>query len=106
MTSVWPAMDRDALRACPVVLAATWNTTAPVPVPEAPLTTMTQFALLVALHAQPFDVLTVTVPVPPVVLIDSFDCERENVHACAGEPVVVAPPVVLDTETHGDASPP
>lgn len=63
-------MDREALRACPVALGATWKTTTPVPVWEAPLTTTTQFALLVALHAQPFDVFTVTFPVPPVVLND------------------------------------
>jgi len=52
-------MDRDAVRACPVVLAATWNATTPVPVPEAPLTTVSQLSLLVALHVQPLDVVTV-----------------------------------------------
>jgi len=68
MVKVWPPMDRDAVRACPVVLGATWKTITPVPVPEAPLITMTQLALLVALHGQPLDVFTVTLPVPPVVL--------------------------------------
>jgi hypothetical protein len=63
-------MDRDAVRACPVVLAATWNTTTPVPVPEAPLTTVSQFSLLVAVHAQPLDVFTLTFPVPPTALND------------------------------------
>ena len=63
-------MDSDAVRACPVVLGATWKATTPVPVPEAPLTTVTQLALLVALHAQPLDVFTVTFSVPPVVLND------------------------------------
>jgi hypothetical protein len=70
MVKVWTPMDRDAVRACPVVLGATWKTITPVPVPEAPLTTMTQLALLAALHGQPLDVLTVTLPVPPVVLND------------------------------------
>ena len=63
-------MDRDAARASPVVLGATSKATTPVPVPEVPLTTMTQLALLVTLHAQPLDVFTVTLPVPPVVLND------------------------------------
>jgi len=49
-------MDRDAARGCPVILAATRYTTTPVPVPEAPLTTVSQLSLLVALHAQPLDV--------------------------------------------------
>jgi len=64
--NVWPPIDRDAVRACPVVFGATWNTTAPVPVPEAPLVTVSQLALLVALHSQPLDVFTLMVPVPPV----------------------------------------
>jgi len=63
-------MDSDAVRACPVVLAATRNTTTPVPVPDAPLTTVSQLSLLVALRAQPLDVLTFTLPVPPVALND------------------------------------
>jgi hypothetical protein len=63
-------MDRDALRACPVVLAATWYTTTPVPIPEPPLTTVSQLSLLVALHAQSLGVFTLTFPVPPVALKD------------------------------------
>jgi hypothetical protein len=59
-------MDRDAVRACPVALAATWYPTTPLPVPEAPLITVSQLALLVALHAQALDVFTLTFPVPPV----------------------------------------
>jgi len=68
--NVWLPIDSDAVRACPVILAATRNTTTPVPVPEAPLTTMSQLSLLVALHAQPLDVFTFTFPVPPVALND------------------------------------
>ena len=63
-------MDRDAARACPEVLAATWNMTTPVPVPGDPLTTVSQLSLLVALHAQPLNVVTVTFPVPPVTVND------------------------------------
>ena len=64
--NVWPPMDRDAVRACPVVFAATWKTTTPLAVPEAPLATVSQLALLVARHAQPLDVFTLTFPVPPI----------------------------------------
>jgi hypothetical protein len=63
-------MVRDAVRACPVIFAATWNTTAPVPVPEAPLTTVRKLSLLVAVHAHPLDVFTVTFPLPPAALND------------------------------------
>ena len=63
-------MDREAARISPVVLGATWNTTTPAPVPEAPLTTVSQLSLLVALHAQPLDVFTLTFPVPPVAVND------------------------------------
>jgi hypothetical protein len=44
--------------------------TTPAPVPEAPLTTVSQLSLLVAVHAQPLDVVTVTSPVPPVAVND------------------------------------
>ena len=64
--NVWPPIDRDAARACPVVFGATRYATTPVSVPEAPLTTVSQLSLLVALHAQPLDVVTVTFPVPPI----------------------------------------
>jgi len=98
--NVWPPTDTEALRACPVVFGATWNTTTPLPIPEAPLTRVSQFALLPALHAQALVVFTVKFPVPPVALNDRSDPERENVHGCC-EPVV-AP----ETETQGGADPP
>jgi hypothetical protein len=53
-----------------VVLGATWNTTTPAPVPEAPLTTVSQLSLLVTFQLQPLDVVTVTFPVPPTTLND------------------------------------
>ena len=63
--NVWPPMVRDAARASPLVLAATRNMTTPAPVPEDPLTTVSQLSLLVAFQVQPVDVVTVTFPVPP-----------------------------------------
>jgi hypothetical protein len=63
-------MDREAARISPVVLGATWNTTTPAPVPEAPLTTVSQLSLLVTFQLQPLDVVTVTFPVPPTTLND------------------------------------
>ena len=63
-------MDRDAARASPLVFAATRNMTTPAPVPDAPLTTVSQLSLLVAVHAQPLDVVTLTFPVPPGALND------------------------------------
>ena len=59
-------MDSDAARANPLVLAATRYMTTPAPVPEAPLTTVSQLSLLVAFQVQPVDVVTVTFPVPPI----------------------------------------
>src|SRR4029453_13775398 len=100
-------MDRDAARARPVVLASTRNMTTPAPVPEAPLTTVSQLSLLVALHAQPLDVVTVTFPVPPAAANDWPDSESEKVHDCACEPVVPldTETLALVTETQGGTDP-
>jgi len=60
-------VDRVAVRGSPVTFVATLNSTTPLPVPEVPLTMMSQVSLLVAVHMQPlFDVVTLTFPVPPV----------------------------------------
>ena len=61
----WLPMDSDAVRACVVVLGVTLNSTTPLPLPAAPLTTMRNGSLLVAVHAQLLDVFTLTFPVPP-----------------------------------------
>jgi hypothetical protein len=53
-----------------VAFGATWNVTTPLPVPEVPLTIVSQVSLLVALHVQPLEVFTFTVPVPPIELND------------------------------------
>src|SRR5262245_5413650 len=93
-------MNKDAVRACPVVFAATWNTTVPVPVPEAPLVMVRKLALLVAVHAQSLDVVTVTLPVPPVASNDRSVPESENV-----QPWTTVPVIVGETETQGGADP-
>jgi len=61
----WPPINSDAVRACVVLLAVTLNSTTPLPVPAAPLTTMRNGSLLVAVHVQLLDVFTLTFPVPP-----------------------------------------
>ena len=62
----WPPINSDAVRACVVLLAVTLNSTTPLPVPAAPLTTMRNGSLLVVVHVQLLDVFTLTFPVPPV----------------------------------------
>ena len=51
-------------RAAPV-FAATENATDPLPLPEAPEDTVIHDAFDAAVHAQPFDVVTFTEPLPP-----------------------------------------
>src|SRR5204862_6716433 len=62
--NVWPATVIVPLRAAPV-LAAALNEIDPLPLPDAALVMLTQFALLVAVQEQPLPAVTVTVPVPP-----------------------------------------
>jgi hypothetical protein len=52
------------------MFGATSNTTSPLPAPEDPRTTVSHGSLLVAVHAQPLAVVTLTVPVPPAALND------------------------------------
>jgi hypothetical protein len=47
------------------VLAATEKLTTPLPDPLAPAVTLMNPALLIAVHAQPVAVVTLTVPLPP-----------------------------------------
>jgi hypothetical protein len=51
---------------CGPVLAATENCVTPLPVPLAPLEIVIQVTLLVAVHAQPVTVVTLTEPDPPL----------------------------------------
>jgi hypothetical protein len=62
---VWPAIVSVPVRAAPP-FAAMVKFTVPVPLPEAGALTVSHWALLVAVHAQPAVVVTVTgVPAPP-----------------------------------------
>jgi hypothetical protein len=60
--NIWPAIVKVPFRAAPV-LAATLYATVPLPVPVAPEVMVSHDALLVAVHAQPDPLVTVTVPV-------------------------------------------
>jgi hypothetical protein len=62
---VCPATVTVAVRVDVVVLAAVTNVTAPLPVPVAPVETVTHPALLAAVHAHPAVVVTLMVPEPP-----------------------------------------
>jgi hypothetical protein len=62
---VCPAIVNVAVRAVVLVFADALKATTPVPVPLAPDVTVSQDALLLALHAQPFVAVIVTDPVPP-----------------------------------------
>lgn len=60
-----PPLVTVALRLVPAVFAATLYPTDPVPEPDDPLVTVSQEALLVALHAHPVWEVTVKVADPP-----------------------------------------
>ena len=62
----WPAMVALPVRADVPVFAATLIETAPPPVPLAPVVTVSQAVVLVAVHAQVAAVVTLTVAVWPV----------------------------------------
>jgi hypothetical protein len=64
-TKLLPAMVSVALLAAVVVFAAAAKLTVPNPVRFVPLEIVTHDALLVALHVQPADVVTVTKLLPP-----------------------------------------
>jgi hypothetical protein len=62
---VTPPIVSAALRALLVVFAATLKPTLPGPLPVAPLVTVSQAALLAAVHAHPVGVVTLTLELPP-----------------------------------------
>jgi hypothetical protein len=62
---VRPATVKVAVRIDDVVFAAALNATGPEPLPLAPDVTVSQAALLVAVHAHPVGAVTVTEPEPP-----------------------------------------
>jgi hypothetical protein len=61
--NVFPAIVSVPLRAAVLVFASTEYCTVPFPLPEAPEVTLTQVALLTAVHAHPLVVDTFTLPV-------------------------------------------
>lgn len=69
MVNAWPAIVIVPVRAAPVVLASTVNSTVSPPDPLAPFVTVTQGALLTAVHAHPAPAVTVTAPDPPAAVI-------------------------------------
>jgi hypothetical protein len=66
MVKVCPAIVRVPFRGAAVVLGVPLNSTEPVPVPLAPDVTVSHVAVLVAVHGQDAEVVTVTaLPAPP-----------------------------------------
>ena len=63
--NVVPAIVRVPLWALVPVLAAALKATVPLPVPLVPAVTVSQDALLSALHAHVLPAVTVTLPLPP-----------------------------------------
>jgi hypothetical protein len=69
--NVWPAMVSVPVRELVFGFAAALNATVPVPVPLAPLVTVSQaVSLLTPVHAHPASVVTVVDPVPPAATTD------------------------------------
>jgi hypothetical protein len=95
------------LRAGPV-FAAALKLIDPLPLPDDALVIVSQFALLVAFHAQPLAAVTATVPVPPPAAIDWLPGAMEKLQPAAcvtvnGFPAIVtvalrAAPVFALTE--------
>lgn len=78
-----PAIVSVAFRAIVPVLAAAVYATVPEPVPLAPLVIVAHVAALVAVQLHPADVVTVTVPLPPLAGSDWLVGEMLNVHVVA-----------------------
>jgi hypothetical protein len=76
--NVCPATVKEPDRGLADVFAAMSNVTAPLPVPLLPAVMVIQFALLVAVHAQPLDVVTVVEddePAAATLLADAGEIE-------------------------------
>jgi hypothetical protein len=63
--TVWPATVTVALRDEAAVFAVAVTLTLPLPDPLAPLVTVSQLALLVAVHVHPAGAVNVTAAPPP-----------------------------------------
>jgi hypothetical protein len=84
--NVCPPIVSVPLRELALVFAAALNATEPVPLPVAPLVTVSQDVLLLTpVHSHPVAVVTVVDPVPPAAAIDWLVGDKAYVH-----PVVAA----------------
>ena len=64
--NVWPPIVSVPVRGVPLGFAVALNATVPLPVPLAPLVTVSQGVLLLTpVHAHPASVVTAVDPVPP-----------------------------------------
>jgi hypothetical protein len=83
--NVCPPIVSVPLRELALVFAAALNATVPVPVPLAPLVTVSQDALLLTpVQSHPVAVVTVVDPVPPAAVTDWLVGDREYVHPVVG----------------------
>ncbi len=94
--NVWPAIVSEPLRCVAFGFASAANATEPVPLPLAPLVTVShEVLLLTPVHAQPANVVTVVEPVPPAATTDWLVGLIEYEHAApACVTVSVCPPIV------------
>jgi hypothetical protein len=94
--NVTPPIVSAALRGLVEVFAATAKPTVPGPLPEAPLVTVSQAALLAAVHAHPTSVVTATLDVALADVAENDAAPSEVVQAPAWNwfdtPLTVAPP--------------
>ena len=84
MLNVRPATTIDPVRGVVAVFAATVKPTVPGPVPELPLPMLIQEAVVVAVQAQLFVVVTAIDPGPPLSPTFCDEGEMENVQAGGG----------------------
>jgi hypothetical protein len=82
--NVWPAIVSVPVRDVVLGLAATLNATVPLPLPVAPLVTVSHgVSLLTPVHEHPAAAVTVVDPVPPAAVTDWLVGTSVYVHAAA-----------------------
>jgi hypothetical protein len=101
--NVRPATVKVPLRDCAPGLADPEKPTVPLPLPLAPLVTVSQPALLVAVHPQPASAVTAVDPVPPPTAIDWLAGEIEYVQLPAAWLTVNVCPATVSVPLRGDA---
>ena len=80
--------------------------TVPLPLPDAPLVTVSQLvSLLAALQGHPSAARTSNAPVPPPAGTDADVDDSENVHPCPWLTVKVRPAIVIVPERDGPGVP-